>query len=36
MGAAHMPRGVFLALAFCWGGVLAAVLAVVVATRWLG
>ena len=36
MGAAHMPRGVFLALAFGWGGVLAALLAIVIAIRWIG
>jgi hypothetical protein len=36
MSASHMPRGVFLALAFGWGTVLAAVLAVVIAIRWIG
>jgi len=36
MGATHMPRAVFLALALGWGGVLAAVLAVVAAIRWMG
>lgn len=36
MGAAHMPRGAFLALAFNWGTILAAILAAVIAIRWLG
>ena len=36
IGAAHMPRGVFLALAFGWGTVLAVVLCAAIAIRWIG
>ena len=36
MGAAHMPRGVFLALVLGWGAVLAVVLGAAIAIRWIG
>jgi hypothetical protein len=36
MRAAHMPRRVFLALAFGWGAIIAALLGVILAIRWLG
>jgi hypothetical protein len=36
MRAAHMPRRVFLALVFGWGAIVAALLGVILAIRWLG
>jgi hypothetical protein len=36
MARAHMPRMAFLALAFGWTFAVAALLAVVLALRWLG
>jgi len=36
MGAAHMPRRVFVALVFGWGAVVAALLGIALAIRWLG
>jgi hypothetical protein len=36
MDACHMPRRHFLAIAIGWGAVVAALLAVILAIRWLG
>lgn len=36
MDACHMPRRHFLAVAIGWGAVVAALLAVILAIRWLG
>ena len=36
MGASHMPRGVFLALAIGWGVALVVVLGAAIAIRWIG
>jgi hypothetical protein len=36
MAACHMPRRHFLAVAIAWGALIATLLAVVLAVRWLG